>query len=134
MEDHNNIVFFDGVCNLCNGAVDFLIRKDKKRVLKFSSLQSNAAKRLLDVPPEELLDTIVFLSDRNQFYRAKAVAKILIKIGGFYSFIGYFINIFPSWFSDIFYKLIAKNRYRFFGKKDTCRIPTNEEAFLFIEQ
>ena len=129
----SGVVFFDGVCNLCNRSVDFLIRIDKKRKLKYASLQSDFAKNKLNIPPKELNDSVVFLKNSKPYTRSEAIIKILKEVGGFYKFIGTIFSIFPYWFLNIFYNYIAKNRYRFFGKKETCRVPTEEERDLFID-
>ena len=121
-----HIVFFDGVCNLCNKSVDFLIKADRKRVLKYAPLQS--AKKTL-----KSKDSIVFLSEGQEYQKSKAILKILSKLGGFYKFIGAVFSIIPSFILDVFYDLIAKNRYKIFGRKDNCRLPTKEELELFIE-
>lgn len=133
IKDTSNVVFFDGVCNLCNKSVNFLIRVDKKKKLKYSSLQSHYAKSNLDTTTDELMNSIVFLTNGKEYRRSKAVLKILITLGGFYKFTGLLFSIFPSFFLDVFYNLVAKNRYKAFGKKDTCRIPKKEEQSFFIE-
>ncbi|MDC0106512.1 DCC1-like thiol-disulfide oxidoreductase family protein [bacterium] len=127
-------VFFDGVCNLCNRSVNFLISKDKKEVLKFASLQSEYAQNTI---PKELLnrenlDTIIVYSDGQFYDRSNAVLK-LCKIlgGGFYVFlIGYLI---PRFIRDGLYRFIANNRYRWFGKKLQCRIPTVDLKDRFLD-
>ena len=127
------IVFFDGVCNLCNRSVNFLIKQDKKGVLKFASLQSDFAKSFL---PEDLvnsadLDSIVF-SDGKKFYtKSSAVLEICKSLGGGFHFfrIGYLL---PPFLRNALYTLIANNRYKWFGKKNQCMIPTADlkERFL----
>jgi len=127
-------VFFDGVCNLCNRSVNFLISKDKKEVLKFASLQSEYAQNTI---PKELLnrenlDTIIVYSDGQFYDRSNAVLK-LCKIlgGGFYVvLIGYLI---PRFIRDGLYRFIANNRYRWFGKKLQCRIPTVDLKDRFLD-
>ena len=127
-------VFFDGVCNLCNRSVNFLISKDKKEVLKFASLQSEYAQNTI---PKELLnrenlDTIIVYSDGQFYDRSNAVLK-LCKIlgGGFYVFlIGYLI---PRFIRDGLYRFIANNRYRWFGTQSQCRVPTSDLKDRFLE-
>ena len=127
-------VFFDGVCNLCNRGVNFLISKDKKEVLKFASLQSDYAQNII---PKELLnrenlDTIIVYSDGQFYDRSNAVLKLCnILGGGFYVFlIGYLI---PRFIRDGLYRFIANNRYRWFGKTAQCRIPTVDLKDRFLE-
>ena len=127
-------VFFDGVCNLCNRSVNFLISKDKKEVLKFASLQSEYAQNTI---PKELLnrenlDTIIVYSDGQFYDRSNAVLK-LCKIlgGGFYVFlIGYLI---PRFIRDGLYRFIANNRYHWFGKTEQCRVPTPKLKDRFLD-
>ena len=126
-------VFFDGVCNLCNRSVNFLISKDKKEVLKFAPLQSEYAQNTI---PKELLnrenlDTIIVYSDGQFYDRSNAVLK-LCKIlgGGFYVFlIGYLI---PRFIRDGLYRFIANNRYRWFGTQSQCRVPSPELKDRFL--
>ena len=127
-------VFFDGVCTLCNRGVNFLIKHDKKGVLKFASLQSEYAqnvvpKALLD---RENLDTIIVYSDGKFYMRSKAVLKLCKVLGGgFYVvLIGYLI---PRFIRDGLYRFIANNRYRWFGKKYQCRVPSPELKYRFLE-
>jgi len=128
------IVFFDGVCNLCNRSVDFLIKQDKKGVLKFASLQSDFAKSFL---PEDLvnsadLDSIIF-SDGVSFYtKSSAVLAICKSLGGGFHFfrIG---NLLPIFIRDGLYRFIANNRYKWFGKKDQCRVPTEDLKKRFLD-
>jgi predicted DCC family thiol-disulfide oxidoreductase YuxK len=118
-------VFFDGVCTLCNRGVNFLIKHDKKGVLKFASLQSEYAqnvipKALLD---RDNLDTIIVYTDGKFYERSKAVLKLCKVLGGgFYVvLIGYLI---PRFIRDGLYRFIANNRYRWFGTQSQCRVPT----------
>jgi predicted DCC family thiol-disulfide oxidoreductase YuxK len=126
------VVFFDGVCNLCNSSIDFLIRIDKKNKLKYSSLQSEYAKKRLNTDIKDFGDSVVFLSGDNVYYRSEAALKILKTLGGPYKLIALLLSIFPYFILNYFYRLIAKNRYKWFGKRDTCRLPTEEEKDLFI--
>jgi predicted DCC family thiol-disulfide oxidoreductase YuxK len=127
-------VFFDGVCNLCNRSVNFLISKDKKEVLKFAFLQSDYAQNIIPkaLLNRENLDTIIVYSDGQFYDRSNAVLK-LCKIlgGGFYVFlIGYLI---PRFIRDGLYRFIANNRYRWFGKQSQCRVPSPELKDRFLE-
>ena len=128
------IVFFDGVCNLCNRSVDFLIKQDKKGVLKFASLQSDFAKSFL---PEDLvnsadLDSIVFSDGKKFFTKSSAVLEICKSLGGGFHFfrIGYLL---PPFLRNALYTLIANNRYKWFGKKNQCMIPTADLKERFLD-
>ncbi len=131
MED--NVVFFDGVCNLCNTSVSFLIKKDKKRVLKYSSLQGNFAKKVLRKDQIENMSSLVFLKQGILYTQSEAVIQILLTQKGWYLFLGQVLSKFPQFILDVFYTFIAKYRYKFFGVKDVCRLPKKEETSLFID-
>jgi predicted DCC family thiol-disulfide oxidoreductase YuxK len=129
-----NIVFFDGVCVLCNSAVDFLLSIDKKRKLKFSPLQGKTF-QMLNLAPEmasQDLSTIVFWHHQKAFYKSKAFIMALLTVGGLWKLSEVFLII-PSFISDFFYDVIAKNRYGWFGKKDACRMPSLAEKTRFLE-
>jgi len=124
---------FDGVCNLCNSSVNFIIDRDKKNVFKFAAMQSDAGQRLLkefSLSPDEFHSVI--LVDGDKYYtKSTAALKIVKELGLLWSLLYIFI-IFPAPVRDFFYNIIANNRYKWFGKKDSCRIPTPElkEKFL----
>lgn len=128
------VIFFDGVCNLCNAAVDFIIRRDKQRRFKFAPLQSPVAKDLLPGKAAvslKGLNTIIYYRKGKVYYRSRAVILILEDLGGVYRVVRIF-KLFPPRFTDLLYKLIANNRYRVFGKKETCRMPSPEERAQFL--
>lgn len=127
------ILFFDGVCNLCNSSVDFIIRRDKQRVFRFASLQGTTAHNLVPQYAEEAgLSTVVLITEEGQFVRSTAVGHVLKRLGGFWKILGSLFLILPAGFRDWLYKAVAKRRYRLFGKKDSCRLPTPEERELFL--
>lgn len=131
---NENIVFFDGVCNLCNASVDFLMRKDRHKRLKYASLQSELAKDILpgyNVDPADL-DSFAFLTEGKVHQRSSAALKVTTKLGGGYPLLGAFWIV-PKFIRDAVYNFIARNRYKWFGKKDSCRVPTPEERALFLE-
>ncbi|MBK0381483.1 thiol-disulfide oxidoreductase DCC family protein [Pedobacter sp. SD-b] len=118
------IILFDGVCNLCNGFVQKVIAADKKDYFRLASLQSAQAKELLKEHPEyEDLKTIIFLENGHVYTHSTAALKISKHLKGFWPLlqIGY---VFPAFLRDGVYNFIAKNRYRWFGKKDQCMIPS----------
>lgn len=126
------IIFFDGVCTLCNGFIDFVIKRDHKNQFYFSSLQSNFARMQWPLQNQGL-DSIILMEDQKVFTGSTAVLRILFALGGWWNIFAVLASIFPVWFRDVIYKFIAKNRYQFFGKKDTCRLPTPAEKKLFLE-
>ncbi len=127
-----DIVFFDGVCNLCNGFIDFLIKRDKKHVLKYASLQGNEVKEILSEIHSEQLNTIIYLRNGKVYYQSKAVLLILKDLRGIWS-MAYGLIIFPRFFRDWVYNVVARNRYQWFGKRDTCRLPTEDEKKYILE-
>lgn len=125
------VIFFDGVCGLCNGFIDFIMKVDKDLLFHFSPLQSDYARSHL--PPEytEDLKSVVYLKDNKIFSKSEAVIEILRDIGGFWKLasIG---SLLPGFLRDKAYDMIAQNRYSLFGKKETCRLPTPEERGRFV--
>ncbi len=126
------IIYFDGVCNLCNGFVDFVIQRDKKRTFSYAALQGKSA--LLNLSNQDLgLDSVILLYDGSVLKKSAAVLKILKELGFFYKFISILGGFLPQTFCDLIYDLIAKNRYHLFGQKNTCRLPTAEERHFFLD-
>jgi predicted DCC family thiol-disulfide oxidoreductase YuxK len=132
MNKEGPVIYFDGVCNLCNGAINFFIKKDKKRKFKYSSLQSKYAKSSLDSKFINDLDTVVLKHNGNIYLRSQAILASLVILGLPYSLFGMFLII-PAQFTDLIYNLIAKNRYKLFGSRDSCRIPSAKERELFLD-
>jgi len=128
------IILFDGVCNLCNASVQFIIKRDSKKNFMFSSLQSDAGQAILLQNNLENLDfdTIILLEDGIVYDKSTAILKIIRRLSGFYKF-GYIFIVVPKFIRDFVYKIIAKNRYKWFGKLDTCMIPTEELKLRFLE-
>jgi predicted DCC family thiol-disulfide oxidoreductase YuxK len=127
----NDVIFFDGVCGLCNGFVDFVMRIDKKKQFRFSPLQSGFSSQKLPAEYIQNLNSIVVLIDGEIFTKGEAVARVFKKLGGQWSFLS-LMRILPSNVLNSGYDLVAANRYRIFGKKDTCRIPSPEERSRFL--
>jgi predicted DCC family thiol-disulfide oxidoreductase YuxK len=125
------IIFFDGVCGLCNGFVDFIMKIDKKKVFLFSPLQGSYASSNLTQSMTQDLSSVVVLIDGKIYTKSEAVQKILTEIGGIWGIAKFFILI-PRSLQNYLYDQIAKNRYHIFGKKAACRIPTEEERSRFV--
>ncbi len=126
-----NVIYFDGVCGLCNGFVDFILKIDHKGIFKFSPLQSEYAKTSL--PPEytQNLDSVVVSIDGKTLRKSKAVMAALKKLGGFWGFVS-LAGILPEAILNKVYDQVAENRYKIFGKKESCRLPTPEERERFL--
>ncbi len=129
--ENKNVIFFDGVCGLCNGFVDFIMRIDEKKIFKFSPLQSDYAHQVLPVEDVRDLHSIVVMVDGQKELRARAVMNVFKKLGGLYGTLSVF-RILPDPALNWGYDLVAANRYRIFGRKQTCRLPTPEERARFI--
>lgn len=122
MQKENKILLFDGVCNLCNGAVNFILKRDKSKQFQFVSLQSEAGKDLvskLELP--EKLDSIIFLSGDNVFIESEAAIEITKLLPTPWNWFLIF-KIIPVKLRNRMYRWIAKNRYNWFGKREKCRI------------
>lgn len=130
------IVLFDGVCNLCNNAVTFIIEHDKKDVFRFASLQSEIGRKLVEergMDPEEL-DSIVLIDPGVAYYRKSTAAlEISRELSGGYSLLKNFLFI-PESLRDGIYNFVANNRrYKWYGKKESCMIPTPELKSKFLD-
>ena len=127
------VIIFDGVCNLCNGAVNFIIDRDKKNIFKFASLQSAFGQNLLKEKNMNSTDfnTIVLLKNNKIYTKSTAIFEIFKELGFPYSMLSIF-NIFPLFLTNKAYDFVAKNRYKFFGKRESCRIPTKELLDRFM--
>lgn len=125
------IIFFDGVCGLCNGFVDFIMAIDHKKRFLFSPLQSEFAKTHLPSELTKDLKSVVLLSEGKLHTKSGAVIKVMNEIGGIWKIVA-LGKILPSIFANKLYDLVAENRYSLFGKKETCRLPTEEERQRFV--
>ncbi|ALM19895.1 thiol-disulfide oxidoreductase [Nonlabens sp. MIC269] len=132
MQD-KKIILFDGVCNLCNGAVVFIIKRDKKDVFRFAALQSEIGEKLLrkhQIDPEKT-DSIILVDDNNAFAKAGAALRIAQELSGLWPALA-ILRIVPRFISNAVYDWIASNRYQWFGKKESCMIPTPELKAKFL--
>lgn len=127
------VVLFDGVCNLCNGAVDFIISQDVKGRFLFASLQSEAGQELLKHYglPGDQFDSMVLLKDNKLYKRSTAALEIAGELPHAWSLLSVF-KLIPVPLRDAIYNFIARNRFRFWGKKSTCRLPTPKEQSHFL--
>ena len=126
------IIFFDGMCLLCNSFINYVFNNDKNRYFKYASLQSKTAAQLL--PISDLgLDTVVYIEDNKTYKQSTAVLRIMFHLGGFWSILSVVLAAIPTTIRDFFYNIVAKNRYHIFGKTDICRLPTAEEKAYFLE-
>ena len=125
------IIFFDGVCNLCNGFIDFIFRFNQDPSIKVASLQGETAKKLLDPSEITQLSTVIYYKNQKKYYQSGAVLHVLKNMGLPFNLAFIFIII-PSPLRNLVYQLIAKNRYNLFGQKETCRLPDPSEKERFL--
>jgi len=133
MQNHH-IILFDGVCNFCNYWVNFIIDRDKDDIFKFAALQSEAGQRLLNNFNLKAEDFNTFILIEGEIYFTKSTAALMIarKLNFPFKVLYNFIFI-PKFLRDLIYSLIATNRYKFFGKRDICRIPSENEKEKFLD-
>jgi len=128
------ILLFDGVCNLCNGAIQFAIQRDKNAHFKFASLQSEAGQALLhkfNLPTEDF-DSFILVENNTYYKRSTAALRVAKGFGGLWNLL-YWLIVFPAPIRDAVYSFVAKNRYKWFGKQESCWMPTPELKARFIE-
>ena len=128
----NSIVFYDGLCGLCDTAVQFLISVDTRHRLHFSPLQGETARHILSDIQRRRLDSLVFYYNGQTIEKSTAILSILKVIGGPWVIV-YGLILIPRFMRDIAYDLIANNRYRLFGKFDQCKIPSPQQRSQFLD-
>lgn len=127
------IILFDGICNLCDGAVKFVIKHDPENQFLFASLQSEAGQLLLKQYklPLENFNSFILIQDEKVYSKSTGALKVARQIKGVWSWLYIFIII-PAFIRDAVYAWIAQNRYKWFGKKEACMIPTPELKARFL--
>jgi predicted DCC family thiol-disulfide oxidoreductase YuxK len=132
-DSKNPLILFDGVCNLCNSSVQYVIKHDPHRLFRFASLQSAFGQKILsdyDLPLNEYNSFILF-NDNKIYTRSTAALLVSKKLKGFIKSLYIFIIV-PKFIRDAMYNIIAKNRYKWFGKKQVCWLPSPELKSLFL--
>ncbi len=133
MSSDHKIILFDGVCNLCNGSVNFFITRDKKDIFRFAPLQSDIGIKLqkkLSIDHNNIESFI--LIDGSRYYKKSTAALKVAVLLGFPYYLLYPLLFIPPFIRNAVYDIIAKYRYKWFGKKETCRVPTPEERARFL--
>jgi predicted DCC family thiol-disulfide oxidoreductase YuxK len=123
---NKKIILFDGVCNLCDSAVQFVIQHDKKDNFRFVALQSNLGQEILNyigIDTKNIDSIILYEPGVAYYYKSRAALEIAKDLGGFFH-LGTLFKIIPTGISDQLYDYIAKNRYKWYGKKESCMMPT----------
>lgn len=131
---NKKIILFDGVCNLCDSSIQFIIRQDKKDQFRFVALQSDLGMEIIKhigIDTSKIDSIILYEPGNAYYYKSEAALKIAKELGGIYSAIGWF-SVLPKSWTNVIYDYIAKNRYKWYGKKDACMIPTPELKAKFL--
>lgn len=132
-QENHPTLLFDGYCNYCNKWVNFIIRHDKKIKFRFATLQSEAGKKLLkQYGLSDKEDSVVLIYNEKVHVKSTAGIHVFFHLGGAYSLLFAFI-IFPAYVRDFYYDIIAKNRYKWWGKSDQCMIPSIETKERFLQ-
>ncbi|MQP52293.1 MULTISPECIES: thiol-disulfide oxidoreductase DCC family protein [unclassified Flavobacterium] len=129
------IILFDGVCNLCNSSVQYIIKQDKKDIFRFVSLQSNLGQKILKhigINPIHTDSIVLYEPGISYYYKSTAALQIAKRLSGVFTLARVF-TLLPTGISDTIYDYIAKNRYKWYGKKEACMIPTSELKAKFLE-
>jgi len=140
MNESSPIILYDGVCGLCNSLVQFLLKHDKQGRLRFASLQSDFAARVLKrhgIDPKDL-DTVQIIENYEQpgervLQRSDAILRAGRELGGFWSASAAAGKVIPRALRDVIYRFVARNRYRVFGKYDTCMLPEPNQRSRFLD-
>jgi len=128
-----DLIIFDGLCHLCDGSVSFIIRRDPRNRFRFAPLQSEIARQILTQHhlDTDVLSTIVLIENGVAYTKSTAALRIARRLVGLYPLL-YPLILIPAPIRDLFYDFVAKNRYRFFGKRAACRIPSPDDIARFI--
>jgi predicted DCC family thiol-disulfide oxidoreductase YuxK len=127
------IILFDGICNLCNSGVQFIIKRDSKSHFKFTSLQSETGQMLLNkYGVSNKIDSMIVIEDEKVYIKSSAALHISRYLDGYWKYLT-ILKVLPPFIRDFLYDILAKNRYKWFGKKDNCMLPTLEMKKRFLE-
>ena len=128
----SGIILFDGICNFCDSSVQFIIKRDKAAYFRFASIQSEVGQRLLKeykIPAD--VDSVILIEDGRAYMESIAPLKICRHLDGAWQLF-YVLLVVPPFVRNFFYRLFAKNRYRFFGQKEVCMLPTTKQRQRFL--
>jgi predicted DCC family thiol-disulfide oxidoreductase YuxK len=126
------VIFFDGVCGLCNAWIDFVIVRDTKREFRYSALQGETARDWLQIAPADALDSVTLVDETGTYRKSDAVWRILARLGGIWRVLAGLLRIVPRPIRNWGYDFVARRRYRWFGRKESCRLPTPGERDRFL--
>jgi predicted DCC family thiol-disulfide oxidoreductase YuxK len=133
MKKMQPIIFFDGICNLCNGFVQFIIKRDPAARFRFASLQSEVGLKAMKESglPASSLSTVVYLKDSHYYFKSSAALHVLKDLGGGWKLF-YGLILIPKLLRDGVYDILARNRYRIFGKREECMVPRADLQSRFL--
>jgi predicted DCC family thiol-disulfide oxidoreductase YuxK len=133
LPENKKIILFDGVCNLCNSSVQYIIKHDKKDVFRFVAIQSKLGQKIIDyIGINPSIDSIILYVPKKAYYtKANAALLIAKELSGFNSFL-YYLTYTPKSIKNYIYDFVAKNRYKWYGKKESCMIPTQAILNKFL--
>ena len=132
LESDHPIIFFDGVCGMCNRFVNLILRADSKGVFRFATLQGESASQML--PPQPLDPqawSMLYLDENGLHDQSDASLQVYRRLGGMWWFLS-LARLIPRFIRNPVYRVIARNRYRWFGRRDACRIPSDDERARFL--
>ena len=135
LEKEKQLVLFDGVCNLCNSSIIYIIKRDKNDIFRFAPLQSEIGQKILDtyqIDPSKTDSILLYTPNKGLFSRSTAVLKIASKLSFPTNLHAVFLIV-PAFIRNVVYNFIAKNRYKWYGKKESCMIPTPELKQKFLQ-
>ncbi|WP_445458528.1 thiol-disulfide oxidoreductase DCC family protein [Flavobacterium sp. HNIBRBA15423] len=128
------IILFDGICNLCESSIQFIIKRDKKDTFRYVAIQSEIGQKIIKyigIDTSKTDSIILYLPGRAYYYKAEAALLIAKELSGIYSLLSY-LSFIPNNLKNLIYDYIAKNRYKWYGKKESCMIPTPELKAKFL--
>jgi predicted DCC family thiol-disulfide oxidoreductase YuxK len=133
LNSKNPIILFDGVCNFCNSSINFIIKQDKKNIFRFAALQSDAGQRLLKEYniPATYFNSFILIAEGKVYKKSAASLWLSNKLSWYWKWTQIFWIV-PKFIRDGVYNVIAKNRYKWFGKKESCMIPSPEVRERFL--
>ena len=131
MIDHKSIILFDGVCTLCSFSVQFIAKRDMKGYFYFASIESEIGEKLVAKYELKDIDSLILIQNNKAYIYSDAVLEIIHALDSWHRYL-YVFRYLPKYFRDIFYKFIAKYRYKIFGKKESCLIPNKKLLKQFL--
>lgn len=135
LEHNKQLILFDGVCNLCNSSVQFVIKRDKNDRFRYAALQSEIGQEIIDkfnIDTSKMDSIILYSNEKGVSYKSTAALKIASQLGFPINILSVFLIV-PAFIRNVVYDYIAKNRYKWYGKKDHCMIPTPELKSKFLQ-